>query len=229
MNIHSVVQADFVALADRLRNWYAALPLEAQRSLAETVEELQHRLIRLAGTYDRLIKLNETLIDRTGTSVSFNPETDTLAMVVDGKVAASVRLKRANPQVPVTLLGTHLISSFTSGAVESEPWHRLPSDEKLELEDKLESFYYGAHRALKLFQKLPGMRNVKAKGVLLVRNKLIEHADYSTRYSFGFGTGGPRVRPHGKVGRDVLDQGLEANALEFVQAIRKALGDTSSR
>lgn len=49
-----------------------------------------------------------------------------------------------------------------------------------ELELLTESFYYIAHRLIKILRKLPYFKGFECKAVSNVRNKLIEHADDET-------------------------------------------------
>jgi hypothetical protein len=96
---------------------------------------------------------------------------------------------------------------------------------KAQLRPKLESFYYNAHRLLTLIEVLPGTTDFKFIGVKVVRNKLIEHAENGSLYSFGWSDNGPLVKPEKLSTADPRwqDKGLLPNTIEMIAAVSNKL------
>jgi hypothetical protein len=88
----------------------------------------------------------------------------------------------------------------------------------------VESYYYFAHRIYKILthkdRPLPYLQSFKCKGVLLVRNNLIEHPDKKpanatfTSYTYDRKTGF-RLRTSGNPQQAVHDKGIIFNSHEF--------------
>lgn len=100
-------------------------------------------------------------------------------------------------------------------------------DEQIEM--LAESFYFHAHRLLKLLQRgpLPGFSSIQAQGVLLVRNQLVEHFPQRDRpwpqnhsRDLSDDEAGPKLT---KASDPVEDVGLYENARELRGAIAAAL------
>lgn len=98
-----------------------------------------------------------------------------------------------------------------------------------QIEMLAESFYFHAHRLLKLLQNgpLPGFGSLQAKGVLLVRNHLVEHfperdKPWPANHSRDFSDteAGPKLT---KATDPVEDAGLYRNARELRDAISEVL------
>lgn len=94
----------------------------------------------------------------------------------------------------------------------------------------VECFYYIAFRCCRVLEQLPGLEKLKYKGITLVRNKLIEHADKgdSTVLSNSVGwSPGPGVRLRGIRqdwdSKDFPDNGLRANLCEFSDSLSMLL------
>ena len=99
-----------------------------------------------------------------------------------------------------------------------------PSDEeeqrlRVELEEKVESYYQSAHRVLKLFGRIPDLAKIKCVAISRVRNELIEHPSDGALYSFGTGSTGPRVKPLHLGNLKFNDEGLVPTTQAFVDAI----------
>lgn len=84
-----------------------------------------------------------------------------------------------------------------------------------------EAFYYISHRLKKIIEYYPGLKNIKAPGVVNVRNNLIEHPTgkngvASPSFAIG-GPNGPVVKAGRYVGQEhiYVDVGLYKNAEEF--------------
>jgi hypothetical protein len=88
----------------------------------------------------------------------------------------------------------------------------------------VESYYYFAHRIYKILTHndipLPHLQSFKCKGVLLVRNNLIEHPEGKsanatfTSYSYNIKTGF-RLRTSSDPKQTVQDKGIISNSREF--------------
>lgn len=84
-----------------------------------------------------------------------------------------------------------------------------------------ETFYYISHRLKKIIEHYPGLKNIKASGVVNVRNNLIEHPygrNGVTSPSFAIGgLNGPVIKAGRSVGQEHIsvDAGLYKNAEEF--------------
>lgn len=126
-------------------------------------------------------------------------------------------MKRADPNVPLKMRRLTAGSAYHTG--ESQPSDEEEQRLRLELEEKLESYYHSAHRVLKLFHGLPGLSNIRCVEVSRVRNNLIEHPAAGALYSFGVGSTGPRVKPMYRGASEFNDEGLVPNTRAFVDAI----------
>jgi len=95
-----------------------------------------------------------------------------------------------------------------------------------------ETFYYFAHRALKIVIGLPSLEKVKARGVTIIRNKLLEHPEGQDSRTFtpSFRLG-PPCGPVLKGLRESFelgghgDPGLFSNADEFIASLDNQLKD----
>jgi hypothetical protein len=187
----------------------------------DTLREIERRIQRLQPALERLLQINAQLITDASPKVHLDQETDTISIQVGDQVH-SLKLNRANPDTPVSLRSIATTGAYRAGGVRSNDTATI-SHLKSELEGALEQYYYNAHRVLKLIQQLPGLRNFKCKEIIIVRNKLVEHADHGDIYSFGFGSAGPVVRPMVRPGRVWTDQGLLRNTEAFVNALLATL------
>lgn len=93
-----------------------------------------------------------------------------------------------------------------------------------------EAFYYFAWRLLVILKNLDGLKNIECEGILIVRNKLIEHSERKdskiTIRSFASGgSNGPVIKgvrySHQK--DTYKDKGLYINAKELRVKLEKAL------
>jgi hypothetical protein len=99
-----------------------------------------------------------------------------------------------------------------------------------QIEIYTEAFYYLAFRLRAIIKLLPNLKSFEAMGILIVRNKLIEHSQGQdsliTDSSFGhIGSNGPQVKParsHGTIGK-FMDKGLYANAEELINNLNNKL------
>lgn len=70
---------------------------------------------------------------------------------------------------------------------------------------------------------LPNLKNSECREITIVRTKLVEHPEGTGSYSFGYGSGGPAVRPIHTPGREWLDGGLILNTQRFIGALNEAI------
>jgi hypothetical protein len=100
----------------------------------------------------------------------------------------------------------------------------------MRLQSDTEAFYYRAHRLLKLLETIQTFKNIvrdqKAKGIVIVRNKLMEHADGqdSNRREWSFGlesNKGPQMRPivFGGQPPSHVDEGYFVNRDNFLDLL----------
>jgi hypothetical protein len=183
---------------------------------AQVLLEIRRRLDRLGAQAAELIDINNRIWVKQGFKVDFDPSTDTVIVSIEGE-EQRLKLKRADPNVPIQMKGLTAGSGYHAGTSQ-------PSDEeeqrlRLELEEKLESYYQSAHRVLKLFGRVPSLAKIKCVAISRVRNELIEHPDDGALYSFGTGSTGPRVKPMHRGTPKFNDEGLVPNTRAFVDAI----------
>jgi hypothetical protein len=191
-----------------------------QSSLAsehrEILLEIKRRLERLEVQAGELIDINNRMWAKQEFNLAFDSATDTITVSVGG-MQQSLTLKRADPNVPLQIRELTAGTGYHAGTSEAadEEEQRL----RVELEQKLESYYQSAHRVLKLFGRVPGLAQIRCVAVSRVRNELIEHPSDGTLYSFGVGSTGPRVKPMYQGTPKFNDEGLLPNTNAFVQAI----------
>jgi len=191
----------------------------------ETVGEITQRLRRLDNEVGRLISLNNRFLKRRPLKTEFDPSTDTVTIRV-GDVEQKLKLKRANPAVPITTRPLAAGGVYKPDTATPEQMG-LSNRERHEFEGLLEAYYNNAHRILKLVRTLPGFGNFECREITIVRNKLVEHPLAGDVYSFGFGTSGPVVRPLRKSDREWVDDGLVPNTESFSRKL--AAGFKSDR
>lgn len=196
-----------------------ALSAETQ----ETLREVIRRLERLSAQTEKLIAINNSLLGTSGVSTEFDVSTDCL-VIRAGDTEQRLQLRRTDPNVPITMRTLTAGGAYHAGATDDVPLE--DAQLRLELESKLEAFYQSAHRVLKLLGTIPDLRKIKCMAITQVRNKLIEHPDDGTIYSFGFGSTGPRVKPMRRGTPAWNDEGLVPNTRDFVDAIAAGFAAT---
>jgi hypothetical protein len=183
----------------------------------ETVAEITQRLRRLDNEVGRLISLNNRFLKRRPLTTEFDQSTDTVTFRA-GDVEQKIKLKRANPAVPITARQLAAGGVYKPDTATPEQVG-LSNDERHEFEGLLETYYSNAHRILKLVRTLPGLGKFECREITIVRNKLVEHPLAGDVYSFGFGTSGPVVRPLRKPDREWVDNGLVPNTESFIRKL----------
>lgn len=185
-------------------------------SQTNTLLEIKRRLERLDIQVNELMEINEKLILKEGFETNFDSSMDTMTVSFAGQ-EVKVQLRRADPNVPITMENLTRGSAYHAGNDNS-----IDEEEKklrIELEDKLESYYYSAHKVLKLLGTVPGLSKIKSISVTRVRNNLIEHTSDGASYTFGVGSTGPRVKPMYQGEQVFNDEGLLPNTGDLISAI----------
>lgn len=192
---------------------FKAGPSQLSPAQQETVAEITQRLRRLDNDVGRPIGLNNRFLKRSPLKTEFDPSTDTVTFRV-GDVEQKLKLKRANPAVPLTMRRLTAGGAYKSDSATPEQLG-LSNRERHEFEGLLEEYYNNAHRILKLVRTLPDLSKFECREITIVRNKLVEHPLAGDVYSFGFGASGPVVRPMRKPDREWIDDGLVPNTESF--------------
>lgn len=190
---------------------------------AQILLEIRRRLERLGTQAAELIAINNRMWAKQGFRVDFDSATDMIVVSLGG-MEQRLKLNRADPNVPIQMKGSAAASAYH--AATSQPSDEEEQRLRVELEEKLESYYQSAHRVLKLFGRIPNLAKIKCVAISRVRNELIEHPSDGALYSFGAGSTGPRVKPLYRGTPTFNDEGLVPNTQAFVDAI--VVGCTSS-
>jgi hypothetical protein len=201
------------------------LAAEHKSALAEImwrIEELQH-------LYAELVEVNDALAARVLPKIRFDETTEEqVIFAADGTEMMRMKLNRADPNVPIKHRSQAMIGSYNVGSTTGSYNTAGVPALRRQLERDLESYYYSAFRVQKHVSRLPGNKKFPYSGITLVRNKLMEHKseqspDEKHPYNFGFGTGGPYVRPAKSADQKEMhtDTGLVANTLEFLAELER--------
>lgn len=199
---------------------------EFARMYTNSLDELISRLEVLSKDYESLEVLNKRYLelDPLRMDISLDSETGILTFKQGGIVVHSLKINRADPNVPVQLAGKSDVSSFTPASKEeNEEFKSI----KANLASELESFYYNASKTWDLIEKtLLVKKNSEFIGVKMVRNKLIEHTEHGDIFSFGASEEwGPSVKPTQLTNRKEKfhDKGLRTNTKELLEKITERL------
>jgi hypothetical protein len=212
-----VTAPSYIYVLTYISTWASTRDALLSSENRDAIKEILRRLERLESSLRRLLAINAELSSTQLPEFRFDPTTDTISIRM-GEATRSLKLNRADPNVPIRPVQSTAIAAYRAGAPISDESSRS-SELKAELEGLLEQYYYNAHRVLKLVQSLPTCRNFKSKEITIVRNKLVEHSDHGDIYSFGLGTHGPLIRPMARPGRAWNDAGLIPNTQAFVTAL----------
>jgi hypothetical protein len=187
-----------------------------QQEQTEAVVEIKRRLKRLENDSNRLIRLNNELLDKEMAQVQFDEASDTLTFSFKGS-AHSIKINRADPDTPVRLVGSTSMGAYVAG--KPTPDGEATDELKSVMEQLLEGFYDNAFRITKLAGTRTGRPKFECRGITMVRNKLITHPPEGAIYSFGFSSTGPVVKPIHRGELEWTDAGLVPN----VEMLREAL------
>jgi hypothetical protein len=148
------------------------------------------------------------------------------------------RQAKTNPDLQdvVRIMRTHKVSSIVRvHTLGSEPAHiEAPEDQHLRLDTEL--FYYVAHRFCRLLRMLPGVELFECRGVMIVRNQLLEHPEGKgsgvlfPSFAYSADTGpvvkGFRLEPQSATHPD---RGFLANTEELINSATTALNAAAGR
>jgi hypothetical protein len=188
----------------------------------ETGTEMKRRLKRLESEANRLIAINNVLLDESGSKVEFDQSADTLTFTYKGSSRA-IRINRAHPDKPITIPASVSSSGYVAGRPSRES-ERVDELKSL-MEQMLEGMYSNAFRITKLAQALTGSRKFECRKITVVRNKLVEHPEPGSIYSFGFGSNGPVVKPIHRGKREWTDLGVVPNLEAFRDSLLRLLAE----
>jgi len=184
--------------------------------------EIGVRLARLDKQYDQLLEMNETLRKGSATTMTYDESSATFKVSGIGLGTHTFQIPGVSgPMKSVGEVGD--ISAFTAGA----PSQRFGPEHAslcLDLEEVLETYYYGAHRVTVLVRMLPGQKRFSCIEMINVRNHLLEHTKNEPSYNFGYGSGGPFVRPMRPAGSQLRDLGAVVNTEAYIAALNKVFG-----
>jgi hypothetical protein len=183
---------------------------------SEVISALKEIRERLDRQYARLIELNEILREGSVPKIEYDLATETFQVKDGTQEARSFKIPGISG--PLRQIAGADITPFEAGVHSTNlPIEHAPL--RLELEELLEAYYYGAHRLTVLVRKLPNLKKYSCKAMIVVRNDLIEHTKEEHNYAFGYGTGGPFVRPVRIAGDPPKDQGAVANTTAFIESL----------
>lgn len=117
----------------------------------EAGDELKRRIRRMENDANRLVKINNILLDAEIPKVSFDQSTDTMTTTHRGRTE-SIKFNRADPKAPITLKGSSATGAYKAGS--SNPSSSTPNTDELRMnfEQTLEHYYSNAFRITKLVQ-----------------------------------------------------------------------------
>jgi hypothetical protein len=194
-----------------------------------TYNEALSRIDKIGVQYSKLMLLNTKYlsVDPVRMEFSFDEESGVMQFIPQGNIIFSIKLNRANPDVPIKLMGRSDASSFVSNEDLVSEGETDFNKLRNEISGELESFYFNASKLWDLVEKVI-CKKTKSEfiGVKMVRNKLIEHTEDGDIYSFGVSEEwGPSVKPSQLLSRKEKfhDKGLRVNAEELLEKIKLRL------
>lgn len=190
--------------------------------LIEVGAEIKRRLKRLENEANRLVRINNLLLEEDGLKVHFDESTDTVTFNFKGG-AQSIKINRTHPDKPVNLAGLTSLSAYVAGKAPSDGERK--DELRAVMEQMLEGLYSNAFRITKLVQVLTGRSKFECRSITMVRNKLIEHPAPGSIYSFGYSSTGPIVKPIHRGRPEWTDEGLVPN----LEALSESLLEVFSR
>lgn len=213
---------------ENIRNLYKASVsyvnnkyIEFDLDKKELSKEFKRRIKRLENDYNRLMRINTLLCETSFPKTHFDESTGIRSILYNGGMF-SYKINPADPHVPVKLVGSTSTNFYSAGEPNtSEGVEEL----QMEMENTLEQYYYSAFRITKIVQELTGRKNYHCHEITIVRNKLIEHPEAGSIYSFGYGTNGPQVKPICRGEKEWNDAGLVHNTAALVKSILNILGN----
>jgi hypothetical protein len=183
----------------------------------QAATELKRRLGRLENECSSLIRLNNLLLDAEGMKISFDEATGVLSTTMKG-VTQSVTINRADPAIPVKVGQPVVVQAYHAGVETNPPTSENIDSVRQQLEQLIEGYYYNAFLITKLAKTITG-RKFEFREITIVRNKLVEHFEGVSIYSFGVGSGGPLVKPIQIAPATWNDAGLVHNTTTLVNSL----------
>lgn len=195
---------------------------------AATFAEIIRRIHRLEMVLDEILPINLELQKSSPIRQYFDEKTEVLT-IADAETGTTHQLKfnRSNPDVPVKVAGLASLETYSADERDprEEPWGTL----KLSMEGKAEDYYNNSWRIRGLMRGLPHLKKFECKEVQHVRNHMVVHPKEGARYSFGYGTNGPQIRPIQSPDDKWRDNGLIPNSKAFDQALSEAFENAVSK
>lgn len=207
---------DFIPAIEAVRRCASDTTLALSPIQQTTLLEVARRLKRLSRQAAELVEINNKLGSQDALSVTFDPTTDTVVFAAAG-VEQRLKLRRADPNVPIAMRNLTSGAAYVAG--EADAVDEEQETLRIELEEKVESYYQSAHRILKLFGTIPALATIRCEPISRVRNNLVEHPQEGALYSFGYGSTGPRVKPMHRGTPLWNDDGLVPNTEALLGAI----------
>ena len=196
--------------------------LEFTLEQKDVADELKRRIMRLENDYNRLIHINNLLCEAELPKSHFDETTGIITATYKG-ATSSFRLISANPNTPVKAVGRFGTGAYTPNDIDKMIGSEELDNLKMDMEQLLENFYNNAFRTTKLIQVLTGKTKYHCSEITMVRNRLIEHPEIGSIYSFGFSTNGPVVKPIQRGEKTWVDNGLIPNTHALVASLIEAL------
>jgi len=212
------IEAAFDDVCGRLRGLLAE-----SGEASGVIESILVGIGSLRSRFRLCMELNDACLGAFPDSIQYDAQTETMYQVVDGERRTLFKFNRADPNVPITVVGSQKMAAFVPRADVSSPLSTREEDEaQRKLGDELQAFYYAASKLWdRIEQELLGKKGSKFIGVKLVTNKLFEHAVKGEQNSFGVsGNVGPTVKPmrYTRTKDEApYDAGLLPNVEEFLK------------
>ncbi len=184
----------------------------------EAAKELKRRIKRMENDFNRLMQVNKLLCDAKIPKVHFDEHTSIITVTTE-RGSQSIKLNRKDPNIPVKLLDSTAIGVYLADDSEDTKDSEHEAELKMMMEQLLEHFYNNAFRVTKLVQVVTGKSKYHCQEITIVRNKLIEHPESGSLYSFGYGTNGPVVKPMYRGEKLWNDLGLIPNTESLINSL----------
>ncbi len=206
-----------------VREYQAFRAQTLTRAEKEALFEISRRLQRMNKQAKDLISINNKIIDRN----EFSIRLDERGIVFRNEDGTETIKSFADLGIPVKgqpkLVQSAIASTYHAG--DDSPIDEEDLLLRVDMEDKLEMYYYNAHRVITLKKRTKSFPTVSCLPMTIVRNHLVEHPDrHESSYTFGVSTQGPQVKPVKRSGtEEPRDLGLVPNTREFVKSIADKL------
>ena len=191
---------------------------EFDQDQMEISKELKRRIKRLENDYNRLMKINTLLCEAKLPKTHFDENIGEISISHKG-TTLSLKVERANPSTPVTLLDCTSVGAYSTEGLDDNEDSDVVGELQMEMERILEHYYNSAFRITKILQEITRRKNYHCHEITIVRNKLIEHPEAGSIYSFGYGSSGPIIKPMFFDQKEWSDAGLVHNTAALVKSV----------